>query len=152
MLLLLFSHSVMSDSLDSMDHSTPGLPVPHHLLEVIFVDALNEIQEIPHLFLFFWEFWIMNRCWILPNAFSVSINRAKIESAHLHAAKPMQWHQVMAKESAESILRRHAKRVWDGEDSNLNSSVGFRKAFLKPRCRKGVPEHEISLCTILIGW
>ena len=31
--LLLFSHSVMSDSLYSMDRSTPGLPVLHYLLE-----------------------------------------------------------------------------------------------------------------------
>ena len=33
MLLLFFSYSVMSDSLQPMDCSTPGLPVPHNLPE-----------------------------------------------------------------------------------------------------------------------
>ena len=32
-ILLLFSHWVMSDSLDPMYYSTPSLTVPHHLLE-----------------------------------------------------------------------------------------------------------------------
>ena len=32
-LLLLFSRPVMSDSLQPMDCSMPGLPVPHHLPE-----------------------------------------------------------------------------------------------------------------------
>ena len=31
---LLFSHSVVSDSFDPMDGSTPGFPVLHHLLEL----------------------------------------------------------------------------------------------------------------------
>ena len=31
--LLLFSHSVVSDTLERIDCSTPGSPVPHHLLE-----------------------------------------------------------------------------------------------------------------------
>ena len=34
MLLLLFSCPIMSDFCDPMDGSMPGLPVPHHLLEL----------------------------------------------------------------------------------------------------------------------
>ena len=34
---LLFSHSVMSDSVTPTDHSTPGFPVHHHLLELALI-------------------------------------------------------------------------------------------------------------------
>ena len=39
-----FSHSVMSDSLRPMNHSTPGLPVHHQLLE--FVLKLTSIESV----------------------------------------------------------------------------------------------------------
>ena len=37
--LLLFSHPVVLTLCDPMDCSTPGLPVPHHLLEFAQVHA-----------------------------------------------------------------------------------------------------------------
>ena len=57
-LLLLFSHWVVSTLYDPMDYSTPGLPVPHHLLEFTQVhvhwvsDAIHLISSSAALFSF----------------------------------------------------------------------------------------------------
>ena len=47
--LLLFSHPVMSDC-DPMDGSTPGLPVPHHLLKFtqVHVHCISEAIQPSH--------------------------------------------------------------------------------------------------------
>ena len=50
-LLLLFSRPVMSDSLQPMDCSMPGLPVPHHLPEFaqLHVHCISEAVQSSHL-------------------------------------------------------------------------------------------------------
>ena len=49
-LLLLFSHLVIYDSLQPMDCSTPGLPVPHHLLEFaqVHVHCIGDAIQPSH--------------------------------------------------------------------------------------------------------
>ena len=43
--MLLFSHQVMSGSLQPIDCNTPGLPVPYHLLE--FAQVINITTKTP---------------------------------------------------------------------------------------------------------
>ena len=49
-LLRLLNHSVLSDSLDPMDCSTPGFPVLHHLLELAqtHVRGVNDAIQPSH--------------------------------------------------------------------------------------------------------
>ena len=49
-LLLLFSSLVMSDSLPHVDYSTPGLPVPHDLLEFaqVHIHCISDAVQPTH--------------------------------------------------------------------------------------------------------
>ena len=51
-LLLFFSRPVMSDLCNSMDCSTPGLPVPHHLLNLPKFMSIVFVMPSSHLILF----------------------------------------------------------------------------------------------------
>ena len=50
-LSLSFSHPVLSNSLRSMDCSTPGLPVPHHLPELPKFMSIASVLPYSHLIL-----------------------------------------------------------------------------------------------------
>ena len=50
-LLLLFSRSVMSDSLRPMDSSTPGFPVHHQLPSLLKLMSIKSVMSSYHLFL-----------------------------------------------------------------------------------------------------
>ena len=50
-LLLLFSHLVMSDSLNPMDCSMPGFPVLHHLSEMLKLKSTESVMPSNHLVL-----------------------------------------------------------------------------------------------------
>ena len=58
LIYLLFSHQVMSDSLQLIDCSMPGFPVPHHLLEWKFICIESVMPSIV-----FYLFCLFSRTW-----------------------------------------------------------------------------------------
>ena len=117
--LLLFSCSVMSDSLQPMDCSTPGLPVPHHLPKFVQVHVIAQVMPSNHLVL----------CCLLllmPSIFP-SIRVFSNESA-LHISWSKQWSFSFSNSPSSECLVLISFRI-DGFD--LIEAQGTCKGLLQ---------------------